>query len=99
MRAAVAIAVVLAGCGRPWIPIATEADAARAATTVAELNRGRTLLVGHCGGCHLPPSPRDRRAADWPAEVAEMRERSGLEPLEAAAVTRYLTAFADLPAR
>lgn len=94
MRAAL-VALVLAGCGGSWIPVATEADAVRASSTVAELNRGRTLLVGSCGNCHQAPSPRDRRAAEWPDEVEEMRERADLEPGEAEAITRYLAAFAS----
>lgn len=95
MRAALALALMAAACGRPWIPVATEVDAQRAAVSAAELNHGRTLLLGHCGNCHQPPSPADRRAAEWPQEVYEMSERSGLEPLEAEAVVRYLAAFAS----
>jgi mono/diheme cytochrome c family protein len=83
-----------AACGGPWIPVATEADAARTQTTVDELNRGRTILVRACAGCHTPPSPRDRIAADWPDQVESMRERARLTPEDTAAVTRYLTAFA-----
>lgn len=93
--AALVTAALLAGCGGPWIPVATEADAARTGATVEELERGRSLLVGRCASCHQPPSPRDRRAVDWPGEVGEMRERAGLEPPEADAIVRYLTAFAS----
>ena len=89
-----ALVLGLAGCGARPMPVATEADAARAGTTVAELDHGRKLLLGHCGSCHQPPSPTERVAAEWPREVDEMAERSGLSPEQAARVTRYLTTFA-----
>lgn len=98
--AAIALATAgLAACaGRP-IPVATDADAARVAaqwpgTTAADLNHGRQLLLAKCGNCHQPPAPTAHVAADWPAEVQEMRERSGLSVSDAALVERYLTAFA-----
>lgn len=99
MKRAALIALVLAGCQRPWVPVATQADANRANVSVAELNHGRSLLVRHCSGCHQTPSPRDTIADAWPAEVEDMRERSGLDPDEAAAVTRYLVAFAEAQPR
>lgn len=95
-RPALALAGLLAtACGGPWLPVATEADATRSNAALGDLKRGRELLIGNCSGCHLPPSPRDHRAADWPSEVAEMRERAKLTPDEVALITQYLTAFAD----
>jgi len=93
------VAAGLAGCARRWLPTATDADAERVArswpgTTATDLNRGRTLLMGHCGNCHQPPSPREHDAAAWPPHVAEMRERSGLTTGDASLVERYLVAFA-----
>ena len=94
-----ALALAVAACRGPWVPVATEADAARANVAVAELHHGRQLLLSHCSGCHQTPSPRDATIADWPSEVEDMRERSSLEPEEAAAITRYLIAFAELPTK
>jgi mono/diheme cytochrome c family protein len=94
LRAPLVLGVLASGCGGPWIPAATPADAARASTTVEELDRGRALLLNRCGACHATPSPRDRAAADWPAQVEEMRARARLSPEDAAAVTRYVVAFA-----
>jgi cytochrome c5 len=104
-RAAVIAAVVVAlgastGCASRWIPEATEADAARVSarwpgTTAADLNRGRSLLLAHCGNCHLPPSPAEHDAAAWSAEVGEMRARSALTVIDAHLVERYLAAFAS----
>lgn len=93
--AAAAIAAMVAACSGPWIPAATEADAARTSTSLEALQRGRTLLVNRCGACHITPSPRDHQAADWPEQVEAMRERAKLTPEDASAVTRYLTAFAS----
>lgn len=95
MIRAVALLGLIAACHGPWLPVATEADATRSNAAAADLNRGRELLIGNCSGCHLTPSPRDQRAADWPSEVAEMRERSKLTADEVALITQYLTAFAD----
>ena len=93
---ALALAALFAtACGGPWLPVATEADATRSNAALGDLERGRELLIGNCSGCHLTPSPRDHRAADWPSEVAEMRERAKLTPDEVALITQYLTAFAD----
>lgn len=97
--AALALASGVAGCSRPWMPVATQEDAARAqarwpSTTVEDLNQGRHLVMRRCGNCHQPPSPADRLAAEWPHEVDEMAERSGLHAGEAELVTRYLVAFA-----
>lgn len=88
----------LIACGRPWMPVATPADATRAqamwpATTVDELNRGRTLVLRRCSSCHQPPSPSQRTAAEWPAQVAAMAERAGLEPDEHPPLTHYLQTF------
>lgn len=95
MIRAIALLGLVAACRGPWLPVATEADATRSNAAVADLNRGRQLLIHSCSGCHLTPSPRDHRAADWPSEVAEMRERAKLTPDEVALITQYLTAFAD----
>jgi mono/diheme cytochrome c family protein len=96
---AAGLALALAACKGPWLPVATPADAARAqerwpSTTVDELNHGRKLVVRRCGSCHQPPSPADLVADEWADEVAEMAERSGLRPGEETLMVRYLVAFA-----
>jgi hypothetical protein len=96
---ATALLVVLSACSGPWLPVATPDDAVRAqarwpTTTVEELNHGRSLVISRCGNCHQPPSPSDRRADQWPQDVADMSERSGLAPGESELLTRYLVAFA-----
>lgn len=91
--------LLLAACGRTSAPLATPTDAERASarwpgTTAEELNHGRKLFVGHCGGCHLPPKPTDYTADEWPGHVDEMRERSGLTLDEGDLVVRYLVTMA-----
>jgi hypothetical protein len=107
-RATIAMTIIagaLAGCGARYIPQPTDSDAARVSaqwpgTTTESLSRGRTLLLSHCGNCHLPPSPADHASDEWGGEVGEMRERSGLTPDDAALVERYLVTFAaDQPRR
>lgn len=91
--------VLVAACARSTAPVATSVDAERAAarwpgTTLEELQQGRSLFVGHCGGCHLPPRPTDFSADEWPGHVDEMRERSGLTMDESDLVVRYLVTMA-----
>jgi hypothetical protein len=101
-RASLTLALALlslAGCGARYIPQPTDGDAARVSaqwpgTTTASLSRGRTLLLSHCGNCHLPPSPADHPSSEWGGEVGEMRERSGLTVDDATLVERYLVTFA-----
>ncbi len=99
MKAIAALALGLAACARPWLPVATPADLPRVAerwpeATVDDLNHGRSLVIKRCGGCHQPPSPSDQVAAEWPAEVEDMAERSGLRPGEDRLLSRYLAAYA-----
>jgi mono/diheme cytochrome c family protein len=91
--------LLLGACAHSRAPVATEADATRAqarwpGVTVDELNHGRKLFVGHCGGCHLPPDPGDHSADAWPGHVSEMRERAGLSFEEQSLVVRYVTTMA-----
>lgn len=92
-------ALALAGCARPWLPVAVEADLPRIqarwpAATVESLNHGRSLVIRRCSNCHQPPSPQDELADDWPGEVSDMAERSGLRDGEGELLTRYLAAYA-----
>lgn len=96
--AALALGLALGGCASP-LPVATAADAARAQqrwpdATVAELNHGRTVVLRRCSGCHQPPTPGERTAAQWPAQVAAMAARSGLRTSEREPLGRYLATFA-----
>ncbi len=87
----VTIAAVLAlvGCAG-GVPAATEADAARAHTSLASLEQGRTLFMAHCGACHAPPSPSSQPVSAWPGHVDEMQTRAHLTPDEASLVKQYL---------
>ena len=94
-----ALILLFGACAHSRAPVATESDAARAqarwpGVTADELNHGRSLLVGHCGSCHLPPNPADYTADEWPGHVSEMRERAGLSFDEQSAIVRYVTTMA-----
>jgi hypothetical protein len=91
---ALAVALVLGACvGAP--PAVTPDAAARAHTTVAELERGRTLLVARCGGCHRVPVPADHTARDWPVKLDEMATRAGLHRDERTLLERYLVVMSS----
>jgi len=92
--------LLLAGCAHTAAPRPTDADAARAQTrwpsiTLAELDHGRSLYVGHCGNCHLPPKPSEHSAEEWPVHVAEMSERAGLDHAQEELVVRYVVTMAS----
>jgi mono/diheme cytochrome c family protein len=83
-----------AGCAGGAAPAATEADAARAHTSIASLDQGRTLFMAHCGACHVPPSPSSQPISAWPGHVDEMQTRAHLTPDEASLVKQYLVTIA-----
>jgi len=86
-----ALLVVLAGCVRPAPPVATAVDADRAHVELAELERGRELLVKKCGGsCHVVPLPTQHAPAEWPRMLDEMSERSGLDGTQRRLIEQYL---------
>jgi len=69
-------------------------DAERGQVALIELENGRTLLLRKCGGCHRPPHPAEYRAAEWPKHVANMTERSKIDPKQRALIERYLVVMA-----
>ena len=89
---AIVVAPLVTACAGPWMPVATDADAARAQarwpdTSAAALNQGRTLIMRRCANCHQPPSPGEHTAgalAAFDQAVArddpevEVRERGNL---------------------
>ncbi len=98
MRAASAISLIVASalsvaCA-PALPVAGALDAARAATTVEQLNAGRAIYVAKCTGCHSAHPPSNFAATEWPAHVADMRMDAKLTPEDESAITRYLVTFA-----
>jgi cytochrome c5 len=87
--------VALVACARPTLPAATPADANRASatwpgTTSADLDRGRSIYVARCSGCHQPVQPTAIPATEWPGHIAEMKERAHLDEHEVTLVERYL---------
>jgi mono/diheme cytochrome c family protein len=95
---AVVLAVGLAACG-PAVPRPSASDVARAdasgnQTTLAALERGRTLYLSHCGGCHRTYPPGRLRPDAWPAQLDKMAERARLERDERTQVEQYLVTLA-----
>ena len=75
----------------------TEADALAVAsrypgTTAADLERGRSLYVRRCAGCHTVPLPSVHTPAEWPEVIGEMAGRARLSPPERADIERFLVA-------
>lgn len=81
--------VAVLGCAPPP-PHATAADAARANVALAELERGRTIVVGKCAACHKPPLPTDR----WQPVMDDMAKRSRLDAEQRHLVEQYLSVMA-----
>jgi uncharacterized membrane protein len=87
------LALVVASCSSSAPPRATAADAARANVALAELERGRAVLVTKCGNCHQVPRPRD----DWRSSMTEMAARANLDDDQQRVVVQYLTVMAYEP--
>lgn len=109
IRVAAAAGAALAGavaCAATSAPPPRQADVVRIerqfpGTTLAELEKGRSVYLSRCTSCHAPVAPASIPAQRWPHEVQEMSERARLgsdEPL----VVKYLVAQAlrsELPAQ
>ncbi|MEZ4368017.1 MAG: hypothetical protein R2939_17315 [Kofleriaceae bacterium] len=103
MRALVVAALGLAACARrvppPVTPAAVDHAQARwADASVAQLERGRAVLMARCAGCHLTPLPSDLAAAAWPANLDEMAPEANLTGPERVDLERYLVSLAGAAA-
>jgi mono/diheme cytochrome c family protein len=58
--------------------------------TQAQLEQGRSLYVGHCGGCHAIVPPEKHSGDQWRAQLTEMAPRAKLQGLDRERVLRYL---------
>jgi hypothetical protein len=95
------VALLTAGCAaalRQPVP----GDLASAAqswpgTTLEDLQRGRTLYVRRCSGCHTLYLPSAYRAGSWPALVESMSEKARLTPAQERDVTRFVVTLAAAP--
>ena len=85
---------MLAGCGVGAPPTATAIDASRAHLALADLQHGRSLLVGRCGNCHRPPLPTDHGANEWPEKLDEMAARANLDVVQRHLIEEYLVTMA-----
>jgi mono/diheme cytochrome c family protein len=76
-------------------PGAAEVSAVKArdpSARVENLEHGRSLYLGKCGGCHLLIEPAKFAADVWPEKVARMQgeQRVHLDVDEARDLVRYL---------
>ena len=93
-----ALLLSVVACGASATPAPVQADVARIenrfpGTTLAELEKGRSVYLSRCTSCHAPVAPRSISAERWPHEVREMSERARLGEDESL-VVRYLVAQA-----
>lgn len=79
-----------AGCARRSPPMASATDAQRANIELADLQQGRSLLIGKCTNCHKAPMPNDHTAAEWPAKLDEMSARANLDVMQRSLIEKYL---------
>ena len=97
--ALVAAALIAGGCAAA-LRQATPEDAVRLApqwpgTTLEDLQRGRSLYVRRCSGCHNVYLPRAFPPAKWPGLVDEMAAKARLGPGERDDMVRFLVAVAS----
>jgi mono/diheme cytochrome c family protein len=86
--------LVLLACGTS-LPVVTPLDAQRAGVAEAELNQGRKLYGARCSVCHAPHAPKEFKPGEWPALVAEMKERAKITDAEQAQIERYLVTLSQ----
>ena len=67
---------------------------ARSHIEIAQLNQGRDLLLHKCGACHDVPVPGQRAAHDWPAQVALMQQKAGIDASQRSLIEQYLVTMA-----
>ncbi len=90
-------ALVLAGCEsapRTSAPVSAgmaTGTASQQADATA-LGTGRTLYAARCAACHTLPKAAAHSAEQWPALVAGMAKRSGLNPEQSQQVLAYILA-------
>lgn len=89
MKAVAALLVTLVACTTPP-PQVTALDAQRANVAIEQLDKGRSLLISRCSGCHATPLPAQQTAAAWPQKIDEMSERSRLTVDEHKLIELYL---------
>lgn len=80
------------------VPQVADPDVARARLVDPEATRdslvhGRSLYLSHCTGCHAPFSPTELSLSEWEHELADMRERAGVDPEEERLILAYLGTF------
>ena len=83
--AATGLGACAGGGGVPDRPIATLSPSER-------LEMGHALFSARCQSCHALPNPKQLRPEQWPAEVAGMSRKSGLDGERMAVVSEYLVA-------
>jgi hypothetical protein len=64
-------------------------------TTLADLERGRSLYVRRCSGCHQLFLPGGHPPGAWPRIVDDMATKARLDPRERDDVVRFLVALAS----
>ena len=98
--AALVAAVLIAGGCAAALRQATPEDATFLAprwpgTTLEDLQRGRSLYVRRCSGCHNVYLPRAFPPEKWPGLVDEMAVKARLGPGERDDMVRFLVAVAS----
>ena len=94
VRLALGLALGLAAC-HSAPPRATALDAQRGNVELAELQRGRALMVTKCGNCHRPPLPSEHPAASWPEKLDEMASRANLDGDQRRLIQQYFVVMAQ----
>jgi hypothetical protein len=86
---------LLAGCASSSLPVVSPAMTAiddKGSTTIAQLERGRTLFASRCIECHTLPPLMAHTESQWPHLVKAMAGRANLKPGEREAVLAYVLA-------
>jgi len=95
-----ALALCAACAGKIPPPTAAQIELARQrwpAVSPADLERGRSLYIARCGGCHNLFPPVTLSAVRWPEVLERMAAPARLTAVEREEVGRYLLAVTARP--
>ncbi|HMA96225.1 MAG TPA: cytochrome c [Polyangiaceae bacterium] len=101
VRLAPAISLFLWACASELPePRVENVDATRSqdqCAALAELRRGRELVVRNCAGCHALKTPQSLPKSAWNRVVDDMRRKHGvqLSDADASAIVTYMNQMAS----
>ncbi|MBX7094139.1 MAG: hypothetical protein K1X56_05415 [Flavobacteriales bacterium] len=97
--------ILAIACGAPKVATTTaemnQSDADRAAakfpgTTLADLQKGKTIYEANCGKCHKLHAPNSRGEEGWKKIVPPMAKKAKLDDASMDLTLKYLVTMSEV---